>query len=265
MEKIDIRIQSFDKKALPPQNVEPLINSNFFFLSKKKIILFLLLSLCSFSQAQTIITINGKAFDKESKLPLSKLMVINKRSNIGTFADAEGKFSITAIPSDTIMLSALGFKLKKICLKDSITKKQYFVNVPLEKLYFTLKEVSVFASRNLNEIQNDIDKLGIKKTYSVNGLNAIESPITFLYERFSKFARSKQKVAEWENEDLKRDILKDLFRLYIKHEIIDLSEEEFDAFIKYLNLSDEFIQNASQLELTMAIKGKYESFKYRWK
>ena len=59
--------------------------------------------------------------------------------------------------------------------------------------------------------------------------------------------------------------MKDLFRLYIKHEIIDLSEDEFEAFIKYLNLSDEYIQNATQLELTMAIKGKYENFKYRWK
>lgn len=218
-----------------------------------------------FSEAQSIVTIYGQAYDKESKLPLPRLMVISKRTNLGTFADAEGRFSISTFQSDTIMLSALGFKLKKICLRDSITKKQYYVNVPLEKLFFTLKEISVFADRNLNEIQRDIDKLGIKKTFTANGLDAISSPITYLYERFSKFERSKRKVAEWENEDLKRDILKDLFRLYIKHDIIDLTEEEFDAFIKYLNLSDGFIQNASQLELTMAIKGKYESFKYRWK
>ena len=77
--------------------------------------------------------------------------------------------------------------------------------------------------------------------------------------------KSKQKVAEWENEDLKQEILKDLFRLFIKHDIIDLNDTDFDAFIKYLNFSDEFIQDASQLELVMAIKGKYESFKYRWK
>lgn len=236
-----------------------------FYHCRQNVIVFALICFSFYSKAQIIITINGQAYDKESKLPLAKLMVINKRTNLGTFADAEGKFSITAMQSDTIMLSALGFKLKKICLKDSTAKKQYYINIPLEKLYFTLKEISVFASRNLNEIQKDIDKLGIKKTYTANGIDAIESPITYLYERFSKFARSKQKVAEWENEDFKRDILKDLFRLYIKHEIIDLSEEEFDAFIKYLNLSDEFIQNATQLELTMAIKGKFENFKYRWK
>lgn len=192
-------------------------------------------------------------------------MIINKRTNNGIFADSEGKFSISALQTDTILLSALGFRQKRICLKDSIAKKQYNLYIPLDKLYFTLKEVSVFATRNLNEIQEDIDKLGIRKTYSVEGIDALESPITYLYERFSKFGESKRKVAEWENADLKRDILKDLFRLYIKHDIIDLSEDEFDAFIKYLHLSDEFMQNSTQLELTMAIKGKYESFKYRWR
>lgn len=217
------------------------------------------------SKAQNKITIIGHAYDKESKLPLPKLMVINKSTSNGTFADLEGKFSITVLQTDTIMLSALGFKLKKICFKDSVLRDQYVVYIPLEKLYFTLKEISVFPVRSLSEIQKDIDNLGIKKSYSLEGLDAISSPITYLYERFSKFGKSKQKVAEWENEDLKRDILKELFRLYIKHDIINLNDEEFDAFINYLNFSDQFMQNATQLELVLAVKGKYETFKYRWK
>lgn len=218
------------------------------------------------AQVQTI-TISGKAFDQEDpKLPLPKLMVINKRTNNGSFADSEGKFSLKAYKTDTLVFSALGFHTKKICLKDSTDKESYYVEVPLRHLRFELKEVSVFADRSLNDIQKDINKLGVKNTYSTQGTaDAMSSPITYLYERFSKFERSKRKVAEWENEELKRDVLKDLFRIYIKNDVIDLPDEEFDAFIKYLNLSDEFIQSASQFELVMAIKGKYESFKYRWK
>lgn len=218
------------------------------------------------SAAQNTIIISGRAFDKDdAKLPLPKLMIINKRTNNGSFADAEGKFTISAKQTDTILFSAVGFNLKKICLKDSLPKKQYTIEVPMQKLQYTLKEISVFATRELSDIQKDINKLGVKRDFSATGANVIESPITALYERFSKFGRSKQKVAEWENEDLKRDILKDLFHLYVKHDIIDLSDADFDAFIKYLNFSDEFMQSATQFELTMAIKGKYESFKYRWK
>ncbi len=198
-----------------------------------------LLLLQSTLQSQTI-TITGKAYDvQDPKLPLPKLMVINKRTNQGVFADSEGKFSLSAIKSDTLLFSSLGFMVKKICLKDSTEKKIYYVEVGLRKLEYTLKEVSVFANRNLNEIQKDIDKLGVKKNYTTIGAaDALSSPITFLYERFSKFARSKQKVAEWENEDLRRDVLKELFRVYIKNDIIDLPDEEFDAFINYLNLSN---------------------------
>lgn len=191
-------------------------------------------------------------------------MIINKRTNHGYFANPEGKFSMSVLPSDTIIFSAIGFKVRNVCFKDSLGKVGGGYDIALSKLYFELKEVSVFADRSLNEIQNDIDKLGVDRSYSTSGANAFESPITALYERFSKFEKSKRKVAEWENEDLKRDVLKDLFHLYVKNDVIDLKDEEFDAFIKYLNMSDEFIKNATQFELVMAIKGKYESFKYRW-
>lgn len=236
------------------------------FLIKIKIT-FILTSITCLCYAQNIVTISGHVYDKESKLPLPRLMVINKRTGNGTFADAESKFSIKALQTDTIIFSAVGFKMKKICLIDSAEKSRFYVSVPLEKLYYALKEVSVFAPRTLNEIDKDIAALDSIRAYNRNfkDINGLESPITYLYERFSKFARSKQQVAIWENEDLKRSILKDLFRIYIKHDIMDLSEEEFDAFIKYCNLSESFIKNSTQFELVMAIKGKYEAFKYRWK
>jgi hypothetical protein len=228
--------------------------------------LFVCFALWSYAQKATV-TISGQAYDRESKLPLPKLMIINKRTGVGVFADSESKFSISAKQTDTLIFSAIGFKMKKICLRDSTEKNNFYIVIPLERPYYTLKEVSVFAPRTLNEIDKDISGLDSVRSYNRNfhDINGLESPITYLYERFSKFARSKQKVAMWENEDLKRSILKDLFRIYIKHDIIDLNEEEFDAFINYCNLSESFIKNATQFELVMAIKGKYASFKYRWK
>ncbi|MDQ3046249.1 MAG: carboxypeptidase-like regulatory domain-containing protein [Bacteroidota bacterium] len=236
------------------------------FLKSSLLFCVLLAGFSSGAQTTGDITISGQVYDKESKLPLPKLMVINKRTNNGYFADAEGKFTIKAKQTDTIMFSAVGFHLKKICLKDSAYRPMYNVFIPLEKLSFTLKEVSVFAPRTLKEIDKEILGLDSSKAYShYNNINPLASPITYLYERFSKFGKSKQKVAEWENEDLKEDILKELFRLYIKNDIMELNEEEFEAFITYCNLSESFIKNATQFELVMAIKGKYESFKYRWK
>lgn len=188
-------------------------------------------------------------------------MIVNKHSGNGVFADAEGKFSIKASQSDTLLFSIIGYNTKKVCLKDSMLRNSYYIEVEMQKLQFTLKEVSVFGTRSLTEIDKDIARLDSTRRYrNYKSLDGLESPITYLYERFSKFGKAKQQVAEWENEDLKKDILKDLFRVYVKHDIIDLSEEEFDAFIDYCNLSEEFIKNASQFELVMAIKGKFAAF-----
>jgi hypothetical protein len=230
-----------------------------------KCVFFAITGVCNTVSAQTPVKIEGQIYDPETKLDIPQVMIINKRTNVGAFSDNEGKFIIKALQTDTIVLSSLGYKIKKICLKDSLIKTTYYLTIALDKIYFTLKEVNIYPVRSLNEIERDLNKVGIRKTISVEGIDAIQSPITYLYERFSKFGKSKQKVAAWENEDIKRDLLKELFRLYIQYDIIDLNDAEFDAFIKYLNFSDDFMRNSTQLELVLAIKGKYENFKRRWK
>lgn len=235
------------------------------YFTHKAVVFFLLMLLVSAGKslyAQTHITISGQVIDKENPfLPLSRIMIINKRTNHGIFADAEGKFSINSLHTDTLIFSVIGYNTKKICLKDSVLKNRYNILIEMNKLYYTLKEISVFGTRTLNDIDKDIAKLdSTRRMRYYQDINAISSPITYLYERFSKFGRSKQKVAAWENEDLKIDILKDLFRLYVKNDIINLNEDEFEAFIAYCNLSEEFIKTSNQFELVMAIKGKYEAF-----
>ena len=66
----------------------------------------------------------------------------------------------------------------------------------------------LLPQRTLQEIQADIAKLGYnEKDYRETGINALESPITFLYESFSRRERSKRLVAQLENDDKKRELL----------------------------------------------------------
>jgi hypothetical protein len=88
----------------------------------------------------------------------------------------------------------------------------------------------------------------------------LSSPVTYLFERFNSMEQSKRKVAQLEDEQQKRAVLKDLLHLYIKNDIMSLDDAQFDTFIDYLNLSDSFIRTATDYELIMAIKYKYEAF-----
>jgi hypothetical protein len=89
----------------------------------------------------------------------------------------------------------------------------------------------------------------------------LRSPITALYERFSKKEQSKQLAAKLTYQDKQKGVLQDLLRLYVVYDIFDLSESEFDAFIAFLNIDEDFLKTASELELVTFIKDKFEHFK----
>ena len=89
----------------------------------------------------------------------------------------------------------------------------------------------------------------------------LQSPITALYQAFSKKEKNKRWIAEQEFKDDKRKIVKELLRLYVSYEIINLNENQFDRFIAFLNLNDDFLKTSTEMELILFIKDKHEHFK----
>ena len=227
------------------------------------LILFLPIFIVAQTQPQTpapiSITVKGKIICNE-KIDFSKVMVFAKHAGIGVFADVTGTFNVSLKKNDTLMISCVGFANLRYAFKDSVQKTEYNIEAFLQRPIYSLKEITVYPLKSLAEIRKNINKISIKKTNIYKEVNKLESPITALYERFSRMERSKRTVAQLENEDLKRQALKDLFRLYIKFDIISLNDEKFDAFIDYCNLSDQFIINASEYELVEAIKVRYKAF-----
>ena len=95
----------------------------------------------------------------------------------------------------------------------------------------------------------------------VTGANMLESPITALYQAFSKKERIKRWIADQEFKDDKRKVVKELLRLYVSYDIINLDENQFDRFIEFLNLNDDFLKTSTEMELILFIKDKHEHFK----
>ena len=91
-------------------------------------------------------------------------------------------------------------------------------------------------------------------------MDALQSPITFLYQEFSKRERSKRKLAELLNEDRKRELLKELLHKYVEYDIINLSDDSFDDFIDFCAVPDPVIKGLSQYEFLLYIKKKYELY-----
>ncbi|NND76737.1 MAG: hypothetical protein HKN39_00960 [Flavobacteriales bacterium] len=220
----------------------------------------ILFAFCLSSQDSQV-RIVGSAFDKETGNKLINILVVNKTNGNGTFGDKYGDYNILVGKNDSIVISAFGYSSFTFSLKDSIPRTAYSIKPLLSKPLYFLKPVTIIAERELEDIVEDIQELGYtKEDYMLSGVDALQSPITFLYQVFSRRERSKRLVAELVNEERKRRLLKELFRKYIDYEIIDLEDNEFDEFIDYCSVSESFLQSSSQYEFLMYIKYMYRQW-----
>ncbi len=209
----------------------------------------------------TAIVIRGQLRD-EMDQPIPNAIIINRSTKKGSFGKPNGSFELRCQRGDTLAITSLGFQTRYVTYTDSISSNDFRLKLFLETRTYMLAEVEVFAPRDLEQIQKDIEKLGYdERDYMLSGINAVQSPITFLYQQFSKKEQSRRLVAYLENEDRKRDLLKELFRLYVDYEIIALNDEQFDDFITYLNVSDEFLIQSSQYDFLVFVKDRFRDYK----
>ncbi len=212
--------------------------------------------------AQEEVTIHGRVITTATdQRTFYDLMIVNKRTRSGTFGNTDGTFSVRAQRTDTLIIGSVGHQTSVITMADSVPRAHYTVVIRMRPLQVQLAEVEVLPERTLKQIQKDIDKLGYRESdYRLSSVDALQSPITFLYQEFSRRERSKRMVAYLENEDRKRELLRELLHKYVQYEIINLSDEAFDDFIEFCNVPDEVIKGLTQYEFLVYVKRKYELY-----
>jgi hypothetical protein len=226
-------------------------------------VLFLFVAAFSKAQAPPVVSpktilVTGYVFDLNDTNALPAPIIVNKRMQTGQSFAAGGQFSLSGLQTDTFLITAGGYEVKRICFHDSIPKDVYALKIGLSLRTNLLKSVSIYPVKDLNAIKREREALGVVETRQTIGVtDAFESPITYMYDRFSKYGKSRAEVAQLENQDKIHEVLKDLFRTYISAGVIDLDESEFDEFINYLNLPESYLKTASDYELAVTIKQRY--------
>ena len=223
------------------------------------IILLLLNALGLFAQEQVIV--HGQVQAGDGEKVFYDLMIVNRRLRTGSFGNVDGSFTVTALRGDTLLIGAGGYVTRTVPLGEFPDAELSALRVVLRPWEIELKPVSVLPERTLKEIQGDINKLGYKESdYRTTGVNAFESPITFLYQEFSRRERSKRLVAELRNEDAKRELLRELLHKYVEYDIINLGDESFDDFIDFCAVPDEVIKGLTQYDFLVYVKKKYQLY-----
>jgi hypothetical protein len=229
-------------------------------------IFFLLFPLVSTAQKanyrDSLITVQGQVIDTNFNVGFYNMVVVDKSLGKGIFGDYNGKFSITVKKKDQIGVSVIGYQTVNLHYLDSAFKDTFYVQIYLQPLEYTSsEEVIVKPIKTLEQLQEERANIVRKEVPVVTIENAISSPITALYIAFSKREKTKRKVAEMEYQDKQDDIVREILRLYVHNDILDLSADHFDEFINFLNLNTEFLKTATDYELISYIQYKFEHFR----
>lgn len=212
------------------------------------------------SQACTEVLIIGQVEDTLQYQGFYNLMVINKTNQRGVFGNPSGSFSVYASVGDEIAFSVKGYPTKSVIVQPDMNC-QMIVDVYISKKPQEFDEVIVYPLKSLQDIKEERERLSMRETRTVTGVNMLQSPITALYERFSKKAQSKQLVAEMEFKDNQDKVLRELLRAYVSFDVVYLNDEHFEDFIYFLNMDELFLRTASDYDLIVFIKDKLEHYK----
>ena len=221
---------------------------------------FLFLSLLTQAQPCDKVLFTGKVVDTLRPQNFYNLMIVNRRTGQGVFGQPNGTFSVYVNNGDSLSISVREYPLVKLVVKAD-SNCQFLKTIFIEPKPQEVREVVVRPLKSLEQIREEREALAMRETRMVTGIEVLQSPITALYQAFSKKEQNKRWIAEQNYKDDQRRVVKELLRTYIAYDIIELDEEEFDNFIAFLNINEDFLKTATEMELITFIKDKYEHFR----
>jgi len=205
------------------------------------------------------VLLSGKVVDTLRPQNFYNLMVVNRSIGKGFFGMPNGGYTMYVNDRDSITFSIKGYNNIEYKVKADVNcqaKNIWYIEMKPQDI----EEVVVRPLKSLQDIQEERAGLAMRETRQVTGLEALRSPITALYQVFSQKEQSKRAVAKYEYADKQKAVLQELLRLYVAYDIFYLSEQEFDAFISFLNINEDFLKTATEMELVTFIKDKFEHF-----
>lgn len=251
---------------------------------KKTIVfnIFIFLTIFAFSQRQPY---SSTVYDGAAFLPIANANIYNSTSGEHVFSDKKGYFTIKVFPGDIIIISKSQYRQFVFVISKENT---FFLKVDyyLYRKPILLKEVRVIALNSnyeyfkkelvemkLPEIYSKMDGINITEQDKVNseyankGSNilrntAVSSPITYLYDSFSKKSKMKRLYNEIIQYEEEIDKIPAKYSRELVKEITGLKEEELMNFMVFCRFSYYDILKWTPQEIISAIKSKFSEYSY---
>ena len=88
----------------------------------------------------------------------------------------------------------------------------------------------------------------------------LKGPISFIYDKFSKEAKNKKRLAQAQQAEIRRKQYHQKMDTFWLSRVTDLKGERLGRFVKFCNLSETFVLSVDEYELTVAVRGCLREF-----
>ncbi len=236
----------------------------------------LILFYAGFANAQkkdsSIYIFKGKIIN-ESGNAISFAHIIDLRRGHATISDTSGKFHLPVKRTDSIRISAIGYQVKYISLRNYIPVRDSIkLNITLKKKIYDLATVDIYQIRwqvfkaefMEEKVEEDKTAENIKTWMNslfpegeLRMLHQSARGIGFTIPYTSKDEKQRKRVNAMEK---KFHIIQPKFNDKLITELTGLKGEEIKDFIDYCNFQEGFLLYATEYEIAEAIQKKWEQY-----
>lgn len=215
--------------------------------------------LCLSAKAQ-IINVRGIVIDSATQQPLFKTTVIRLSDNSVFFTDSLGRFDLTCTRNDAVRFSYVGYKtlrLVVINVPDSIIGYKKYLRIEMPVYKRALQQIVIQGEKP--EKSDSIYYSKALKLIEVE--NTLQSPITALYNEFSKEGKKKRQLQQI----LQENYLDDLYNYRMpKSRLLTITKDKSftpELLKRQCPLSEFYLMNATDYELFNYVKECYRRHK----
>jgi hypothetical protein len=226
----------------------------------KRVYFIIVLLAGSFSSILAQQLIKGYVVEEDSSSSMPFVYIINKTTGNGTMSDNSGAFYLKTNPSDTLLVSFVGYLKLKIPVAKLKPNANGDVKVVMRKMIYNLNAVTISAFKIKPYEREKMQK--VIRESKIKPINAMQSPITAVYMQFSREGREKRKLASIFEQILIDEQVSQKLNPEILRNLTGDDTIDFDKFKRYcFSLTDQYILTHDGYDLYYKVMECY----YRWK
>lgn len=204
------------------------------------------------------VTVKGTVYDSTTFEKLNPVSIENLRTHQGSFSNDKGEFSIEAALGDYLIFTHVGYNRRVILLKVSDQVNDL-------KVYMTIKTTSlkpVTIKRGPTEYQKDsANRADIyKSVFDYEQQKSLGSPITTVYQKFSKKYKNLRKFQEQIVDNEKQKFIDTRYTPELVSTLTKLQDDELASFMNEYPMDYDYARVATELELKMWIKYNFQDY-----